>query len=317
MKKSNKISIIVPVYFNEKNLESLYENLYENVFQKIDCDYELIFVDDGSKDKSYEVLCELAKKDNKIKLIKLSRNFGSHAAILAGLSNATGSCATSISADLQDPPTIIISMYEKWLKGSKVVLAVRKDREESFIQKAFSNFYYNVIRKIALPSMPKGGFDCFLIDKKVINIIKNMEEKNTTLMGQILWCGFKTETIYYIRKKRDVGKSRWTISKKVKLFLDSILSFSYFPIRFISLIGLISSSVAFIWLIYILIVKFTINIVTPGWTTLILVVLLSFGLMFIMLGIIGEYLWRTFDASRNRPVYIIEELFDKEGGEKK
>ena len=143
-----------------------------------------------------------------------------------------------------------------------------------------------------------------------------MEEKNTTLMGQILWCGFKTETIYYIRKKRDVGKSRWTISKKVKLFLDSVLSFSYFPIRFISLIGLLFASFSFLWLIYILIAKLTINISTPGWTTLILVVLFAFGLMFITLGIIGEYLWRTFDASRSRPVFIIDEIIEKNDNNK-
>lgn len=306
MKKSNIISIIVPVYFNENNLDNLYENLKETIFSHTEFGYELIFVDDGSKDNSYAKMEELAKKDSNIKLLKLSRNFGSHSAILAGLSIAKGDCVTNISADLQDPPTIILDMYEKWIAGSNVVLAVREDREESVVQKILSNTYYNVMKKVALPNMPKGGFDCFLIDKKVVKILNEMEEKNTTLMGQILWCGFKTDIIKYTRKKREIGKSKWTLSKKIKLFIDSILGFSFFPIRVVSLIGILFSLISGLWLIYIFIFKLLGKIQVEGWTTIILVVLLSSGLMMLTLGIIGEYLWRVFDTVRSRPVYIIE-----------
>ncbi len=195
-------------------------------------------VDDGSTDGSYEEILALKVKDPNIVAVRLSRNFGSHAAILAGLSVCTGDCATMKAADLQEPSEIILSMLEKWQNGTKSVLAVRDDREEPFTQKLFSNTYYNVMRKWALPNMPKGGFDCFLIDRDVIELLKRLEEKNTSLMGQILWCGFKTEMVHYVRKKREIGKSRWTLAKKVKLFIDSFLGFSYAPIRAIMTIGI-------------------------------------------------------------------------------
>jgi len=303
-----KLSIIIPVYFNEANLRPLYDDLYEKVLTKLKCDYEIIMVDDGSKDNSYSVICELAKKDHKIRPVKLSRNFGSHAAILAGLSISTGNCATIKAADLQEPSEIILEMYAKWAQGIKVVLAVRSDREESFFQKFSANSYYHIVRKFCLPNMPKGGFDVCFIDRQVIDLLNLMEEKNTSLMGQILWCGFKTDTIYYVRKRREIGKSRWTLSKKIKLVMDSLLGFSYFPIRFISSVGIIFFFISIIWLIYILLAKLFIGIPIQGWTTLIVINLLSFGVIMLTLGIIGEYLWRTFDTARNRPPYIIEDI---------
>ena len=246
-------------------------------------------------------------------LVKLSRNFGSHSAILAGLIHSTGDCAVMKTADLQEPSTIIYEMYEKWLNGNNVVLAVRKDRQEPWIQKAFSNLYYRLMRRIAIKTMPDGGFDCFLIDRKVIKVLELMDEKNSTLMGQILWAGFKTDTIFYTRLQREKGKSRWTFSKKVKLFVDSILSFSYFPIRFISALGILTFFGTIIWLLYILYAKFYIGIEVEGWTTLMITNLFFYGLILLTLGIIGEYLWRAFDAARHRPSYIIEELIKPKG----
>jgi len=305
-----KLSIVIPVYFNEGNIPHLYEKLKETIFDNTTIDYELIFVDDGSKDNSYNELKKLREKNDKIKLIKLSRNFGSHTAILAGLSNASGDCATVISADLQDPPTIILDMLEKYREGNKVVLAVREDREESFSQKFFSNTYYKMMKKFALSNMPEGGFDCFLIDKMVIEVISSMKEKNSSLMGQILWCGFKTEKIYYVRKEREIGKSRWTLAKKVKLFVDSFMAFSYTPIKAMSSLGFLVSSIGFLYGIYILINKIFNGIPIEGWTSLMIVILLLSGIQMILLGVIGEYLWRSFDESRKRPTFIIE---DKEG----
>jgi len=209
---------------------------------------------------------------------------------------------------LQEPSEIILEMYAKWAQGIKVVLAVRSDREESFFQKFSANSYYHIVRKFCLPNMPKGGFDVCFIDRQVIDLLNLMEEKNTSLMGQILWCGFKTDTIYYVRKRREIGKSRWTLSKKIKLVMDSLLGFSYFPIRFISSVGIIFFFISIIWLIYILLAKLFIGIPIQGWTTLIVINLLSFGVIMLTLGIIGEYLWRTFDTARNRPPYIIEDI---------
>ena len=302
----SKLSLVIPVYYNEMNLHDLYEDISEKILKHID-NYEIIFVDDGSKDNSYQILEELKEKNSNIVIVKLSRNFGSHAAILAGLNVATGDCVAMKTADLQEPSNIILDMYEKWKNGFNVVLAVREDRDEGIIQKIFSNTYYKIMRKIAIKEMPLGGFDCFLIDRKVVEVLKLMDEKNSTLMGQILWSGFKTTQIYYTRLRREKGKSRWTFSKKFKLFSDSILAFSFLPIRFMSLLGFVMSVGTIIYMIYIVYSYFVNGINVEGWTAMMLINLFFFGLMFLSLGIMGEYLWRTLDASRNRPTYIIEE----------
>ena len=235
----SKLSIIIPVYYNEMNMQPLYKDLKEKVLYRID-DYEIVMVDDGSGDTSWDEMQKLANKDAHIKLIKLSRNFGSHAAILAGYLNCSGDCAVVKAADLQEPSEIILDMYESWKKGNKVVLAIRQDREEGVRQKLFANIYYWLIRRFAISSMPKGGFDCFLIDRKVIEVLRLLDEKNSAITLQILWSGFKTDQIYYVRKAREIGKSRWTLKKKIKLVVDSMMSFSYFPIRLISGIGAIT-----------------------------------------------------------------------------
>lgn len=306
-----KLSIIIPVYFNELNIKKTYKELESTVLTKLKAknyEYELIFVDDGSKDNSVLLIEELLETHPHIKLVTLSRNFGSHSAILAGLSICTGNVATFISSDLQDPPTIILNMLEKYNQGAQAIIAVREDREESFFQKLLSNTYYKIMQKIAIPNMPNGGFDCFMIDRKIIDVLVEMKEKNTSLMGLILWSGFKLEKIYYVRKKREDGKSGWTLKKKIKFFTDSIMSFSFFPIRCISILGLLFFIISFLALIYILFQKIFGHILVEGYTTLILVLLMSSGLILLTLGIIGEYLWRIFDATRTRPTFIIDEI---------
>ena len=310
-----KISIIVPVYYNEDNLLPLYADLKEKVLTKLNIDYEIIFVDDGSKDKSYDVMLELAKIDENIKTIKLSRNFGEHSAILAGLSQCTGDCAVRKAADLQEPSEMILDMIKKYEEGNKVVLAVRTDREEPITQKAFSNLYAFLMRKLALHNMPKGGFDSFLIDRQVIDFLVNMQESNTSLMSQILWAGFETATIPYIRKKREIGKSKWTLSKKIKLVYDSLLSFSYFPIKIITNVGFITFFVSIILLIITIYKRIAGIIDVEGYTSLIMIMLMGFGIIMLSIGILGEYLWRTYDAARNRPPYIIENVNRRKNNE--
>lgn len=305
-----KISIIIPVYYNEDNLLPLYTDIKEKILSKLTIDYELVLVDDGSKDRSYETILELKKLNPKIIPVKLSRNFGSHAAILAGLSVCTGDCAAMKAADLQEPSEIILEMLDKYNEGSNVVLAVRSDRDEPFSQKLFASFYYKLMRKLALSNMPEGGFDCFLIDRQVIDVLTDMNEKNTSLMGQILWSGFQTTEIQYVRLKREIGKSRWTLKKKIKLVMDSLLGFSYFPIRMISFTGIAVFLISLIWGLIVLIAKFTNNIAIQGYTTLMILILLGFGVIMLSLGIIGEYIWRMFDATRNRPPFLIEKTRD-------
>lgn len=302
-----KVSLIIPVYYNEANLFPLYDDLKEKFIEKIDYDYEIVMVNDGSKDKSYEVMQELAKRDVHLKILSLSRNFGSHAACLCGLSNSTGDCAVIKAADLQEPTELILEMVESWKAGNNVVIACRKEREESKSQIGFANLYYWLVRKTALPTMPKGGFDIYLLDKKVIDVIDSLDEKNSAITGQILWSGFKTSIVYYTRKAREIGTSKWTLEKKIRLVSDTLFSFSTLPIRILETVGFLSFVIGIIWAIIVFFAKLGGNILVSGYTTLFIFNLVSFGISMLSMGILGEYLWRTFDASRNRPPYIIED----------
>jgi len=300
-------SIVVPIYYNElnipvtiprlKNLQSLLEGY----------DLEFIFVDDGSRDKSYDLLLQERELDNRVKVIKLSKNFGSMSAIQAGLQFAVGNCVGIISADLQDPPELFADMIKSWEKGKKVVMATRSDREETFSQKMYSNTYYTLMRRFAIKDYPKGGFDFVLIDKQVVNELKDISEKNTNIMSLVFWLGHSQETIPYVRQERKLGKSRWTLSKKVKLFVDSFVSFSYAPIRFMSVVGFITAFMSFIYGIFVVINAIFGTVELQGWASIIALITFLLGLIMVMLGIIGEYLWRILDESRKRPAYIIDE----------
>lgn len=302
-----KISIVVPVYYNAENLLPLFNDIREKVLSKLTWDYEIIFVDDGSKDNSYSVMQELAKLDSHIILVKLSRNFGEHAAILAGLSKCTGDCAVRKAADLQEPSEIILDMLLKYEEGNKVVLATRAARDEPATQKALSSLYATIMQKVALPTMPKGGFDSFLIDRQIIDLLVNMKERNTSLMGQVLWSGFQTATVPYTRMKRTIGTSKWTLSKKIKLALDSLYGFSCFPIKLVSGIGILSSFSSVVLLIVTLIRKCMGSITAEGYASLLIILLMGIGLIMLSLGVIGEYIWRIYDATRKRPPFIIDE----------
>ena len=302
-----KVSVIIPVYFNEDNLRPLYDDLKEKFIDRIDYDYEIVMVNDGSKDKSYEVMRELAARDKNIKIFSLSRNFGAHAACLCGMAHATGDWAVIKAADLQEPTELILDMVESWKKGNNVVLACREGREESKSKTGFANLYYWMVRKTSLPTMPKSGFDCWLLDRKVINVLASLDEKNSAITGQILWSGFKTGMVYYTRKAREIGTSKWTLKKKIQLVSDTLFSFSTLPVRFLEIMGTVSVICGMLWAMVVFVSKITDNIPVSGYATLFIFNLLSFGIKMISLGILGEYIWRSFDAVRNRPPYIIEE----------
>lgn len=303
----SKISIIVPVYYSEDTLMLLYQDMKDKILGKLG-DYEIVFVDDGSGDNSWSILQEIKKLDEHVMIIRLSRNFGEHAALLAGLSCCTGDCAVTKQADLQEDSELILDLYESWKKGNKVVLAVRKERDDNGIYKWFANLYYVIVRRFIMSSMPEGGFDCYLLDRKAIDVLLMLDEKNSSLSLQVLWMGFQTDKVYFHRKAREVGKSRWTMSKKIKLIMDSMMSFSYFPIRFMTMLGGIVSLAAFIMGIYIVSSKLIVGEEVLGWTSLMAVLLFSTGLILLMLGILGEYIWRALDAARNRPPYLIDTI---------
>lgn len=306
----SRLSIIIPVYFNEDTLIPLYEDMKEVILQKLE-DYEIVFVDDGSQDASWEIMNQLRIRDNHIKCVKLSRNFGEHAAILAGLHICTGDCAVTKQADLQEDSSIILEMYESWKKGNKVVLAVRKERDENALKKFFANMYYLIVRKMIDKNMPKGGCDCYLLDRQAIKVLESLDEKNSSLTLQVLWIGFKSEKIYFHRRDRKIGKSRWTFAKKFNLVMDSIMSFTYIPIRFMTICGFVLFLLSIIGAILTIIEKLTIGTPIEGYSSMMCVILFSSGIILLMLGILGEYIWRTLEAAKRRPPYIIDEIKEK------
>lgn len=304
-----KLSVVIPVYYNAPNLPPLYDDLREKLLDVSDLDCELVFVDDGSGDESYRVLRELADRDPRVRVIKLSRNFGSDAAVLCGLSECTGDCAVVKAADLQEPTEMILEMVARWQAGDRIVLAVREGREESKAQELFADLYYAITRRAALPNMPKKGFDVFLLDRRVIDVLRGLKETNSALSGQVLWSGFQTGMVTYVRRARKIGKSRWTLRKKLRLVTDTLFSFSTLPISIVSGLGALSVVGSLIWALDALISKLTGATDVPGWTMLFIFNLLSFGVIMLTLGLLGGYLWRTFDAARQRPPFLVEERY--------
>jgi dolichol-phosphate mannosyltransferase len=303
-------SIVIPVYYNELNLPDTIPQLLTLIDKLPAYQLELVFVDDGSGDSSFEILrkYQLEYPDT-IVVVKLTRNFGSMAAIQAGFTAVKGDCVGVITADLQDPPELFIEMIKHWENDIKAIFAVRQDREESFLAKTFSNTYYTLIRKLAIPDYPNGGFDFILVDRQIINELIHIREKNTNIMTLIYWLGFKPIMIPYIRRSRKKGKSRWSISKKIKLFVDTFVAFSYFPIRALSLIGLLMAIGSFLYGLFILFYRFFFGILVQGYAPIMLVMTFASGIQMTMLGVLGEYLWRTLDEVRRRPPFVIDEIY--------
>lgn len=308
---SNRFSVIIPVYYNAESLEELHARLARVAEAHPSLELEIIFVNDGSGDDSLEVIKGLAAIDERVVGLSLSRNFGSFNACLAGLTRSTGQCAAILSADLQDPPELLDELLEKWRQGAKVVMAVRDRREEGFFKILFARIYYWLFRLVITKDMPKGGFDFVLVDRLVIDTICSMQEKNTTLMGLILWTGFTREEVSYTRLERKYGKSRWTVGKKIDYFIDSFLAFSKKPLRFFSLFGMIACGIALLGIIYVILANFLGLMDVAGWPSLMVVILFMFGLTLTGLGIMGEYVWRALEESRNRPPFIIEAEYSR------
>lgn len=307
-----KLSIIIPCYFNGENIPITKQRLLENetLFEN-DVTFEYVMVDDGSKDNTVDELIKFKNEQpGKVKIIKLAGNVGSYNAILAGMNYATGDCCVVIAADLQDPPELMVKMYSHWKNGIKLVVGNRADREDSFFQKAFSNSYHKLIQKFALKNIPDGGFDYVFFDKQLKDEVVKINEKNTNTLYLLAWLNYDMVCIPYTRSKREVGKSRWTLQKKIKLFIDSFISFSYAPLKFISITGITLGLIAFIYSLVIIILKFSGSIEPTGWSSMMVVILFVSSFQMIGLGIIGEYVWRNLEASRQRPVYVVDQVIE-------
>jgi len=307
----NKLSIVVPVYYNEGSLWPTYQDIKTGIIDQETYECEIIFVDDGSGDNSWDVICQIQAQDKHIKKVKLSRNFGSQYAVLCGLKKSTGDCVVIKAADQQEPIQLIIDMVAKWREGYNVVLAERVGRDEPFTTKLFSNTYYSLVRRLAFAKMPKYGFDIFLLDRKACNVICAMDEKNSSTICQVLWIGFRSTTVPYIRLARKVGKSKWSFKNKFRLVEDTFYNYSVLPCKVVSILGFLFTVVSMLWGLWLIIARLNNKIELSGWTTVVVLQLFCFGMTMLILSILGGYLWRLFIRTSNRPSFIIEEDIDE------
>lgn len=306
-----RLSVIIPVLNEEDNIDILVGELNRFFLQKNDYSAEVLFVNDGSTDETVKKLKSAEHFSYVARIISLSKNFGSHAALRAGIERATGEYITFMYADLQDPLELLDSMLNK-IKDSRsdICWAHRNSTDTSRTEKLFSKGYAYMMQRYAVSNFPKNGFDIVMFSRKVQDCLNNNIESNSSIFIQVLSLGFKQSAVTYYKKARSVGKSKWTVSKKIKLFIDSFVAFSFAPIRLVSLVGIIFFILGLIWTSYIVVRTLLFNDLASGWPALMSVLMLGFGITNISLGIIAEYLWRTLDASRKRPVFVIEEATD-------
>ncbi|MCH7535252.1 MAG: glycosyltransferase family 2 protein [Bacteroidetes bacterium] len=305
-----KVSVIVPVYQNEESLPSLCTELkkIEGELLQMELKLELMFVDDGSTDDSLNELFKIKKELESVKIIKLTRNFGAVSASSTGLQFVTGDCFLILAADLQDPPELILTMAKKWQEGSKYVVCFRIARNDPIMTKIFSFIYYVLLKLMVISDYPSGGFDMALMDRSILPYLQK-SGKNINMSLFAYWLGFKPEIIHYERSQRTQGKSMWTFSKKVKYFIDSLLGFSILPIRMISLIGVFVSLMSIGYGSFIVIGALLAENKVRGFPTIVALFSFLIGLVIIMLGILGEYLWRIFDQVNQRPDSVIDEIY--------
>ena len=307
------LAIVVPVFNERDNLERFHEQVTAVMRDLADYDWEFVFVDDGSRDGSFGVLRALHERDERVTALRFPRNFGSHVAIAAGIDRARGDAAVIMAADLQDPPSLIRDFVARWRDGYDVVWGARSGRDDGAFRSWAMGRFYTMVRRYAIPTYPKGGTGSFcLITKPVMEAFRQMNERNRLTFGLIAWAGFKETQVPYHRPSRLVGASSWTTSKMVKAAMDTFISFSLFPIRTITYLGLAVSALSFLFGFYVLLNKLLYGTRVMGWSSVMLTVLLLGGVQLVMIGVLGEYLWRILDESRGRPLYIVERTIERE-----
>ena len=308
MENIKKLSIIIPMYYEEKVVNECYKRLKQMVEKLKGYDYELIFVNDGSKDNTLNLLEEIAKNNNKVKIISFSRNFGHQAAVTAGLKYVTGDAIVIIDADLQDPPEEIPEMLKLWEQGYEVIYGKRKSRKgESAFKLLTAKMFYNTLDALSDVEIPKDTGDFRLVDRKVVNTINEMPEHNKFLRGLFSWVGYKQIPFEYERQERFAGKTKYPLKKMLKLASDGIISFSTKPLKLVGYVGIVSILLSLIILIYSLVsFAFNLNNLTAGWTSIMVTVTFFAGVQLLSIWIISEYIGRIYDESKNRPQYIID-----------
>jgi len=307
-----KVSVVIPMYYEEEVAEECYKRVKEVLTSLTNYNYEIVFVNDGSKDKTLEILEGIAAKDNNVKVISFARNFGHQCAVTAGIKYVTGDAVVIIDADLQDPPELIPDMLKYWEDGYEVIYGKRKSREgESGFKLLTAKMFYKTLNALSDVEIPRDTGDFRLVDKKVIDVINSLPEHNKFLRGLFSWVGFNQTPFEYERKERFAGKTKYPLKKMLKLAGDGILSFSTKPLKMVGVLGGIAIFASFIILIYaILSFAFNWNSLTPGWTSIMVTMTFISGVILMSLWMMGEYISRIYDEVRGRPQYIIKKTIN-------
>jgi len=301
------LSIVVPVYNEEKSIRLMYDRLLTSI-STISSNFEIIYVNDGSRDNSFLELVKLSKEDERVKYINFSRNFGHQIAVTAGLDKSKGGAVVIIDGDLQDPPEVIPEMYAKHKDGFEVVYGQRLKRKgESFFKKITAKYFYRILKKITSVNIPVDTGDFRLIDRKIVNDLKNMPEQNKFLRGQIAWLGYRQTSVFFERDERKFGETGYPFSKMLKFALDGITGFSDVPLQFVTKTGIFISFISFLIILYAVFSHFVLEKTITGWTSLIISSMFIGGVQLISIGIIGEYISRINKNVQNRPLYIIDQ----------
>jgi glycosyltransferase involved in cell wall biosynthesis len=305
----NTVSFAIPVYRNQGSLRPTYEKIQDLFKAKlVDSEFEIVFVDDGSDDNSLAELLRLREQDSRVKIVSFSRNFGQVVALTAALECVSGHCAVVMSADLQDPVELVEEMIREWRNGNEIVICHRIGREEGIFRILSSRLFY-LVMKLVNDRLPSGGFDFCLLDRVCIDEMNKIRDRNAFFQGDVLSLGFNVKFIPYKRLRRPIGESQWTFAKKVKTFLDCLIATSYMPIRLMSLAGVVTALLGFLYGLAIVYSRLAHRTPFPGWAPIMILILWVGGMLMFMLGVIGEYLWRIYDEVKKRPRYVVKERF--------
>jgi polyisoprenyl-phosphate glycosyltransferase len=302
------LSVIVPLYNEELVIDEMYQRLTQ-VLEGNKLNYEILLVNDGSKDRTLSLAKEITERNKRVKLISFSRNFGHQIAVTAGMDRACGQVVVIIDADLQDPPEVILEMIAKWKEGFQVVYGVRKKREgESVFKRATAALFYRLLRKMTSVNIPVDTGDFRLMDRKVVDNMKIMRERSRFVRGMVSWVGFKQDKVEYVRESRFAGETKYPFKKMLKFALDGMLSFSQLPLKLASALGFICAILSFVFFLYGFIMRiFYPELVIPGWTSIFVASLFVGGVQLMCVGILGEYVGRIYEELKGRPLYIIDE----------
>jgi polyisoprenyl-phosphate glycosyltransferase len=300
-------TIIAPIYNELENIPELYPRMRE-VMDRTGEPWELILVDDGSTDGSTALIRKLAENDARVRPVIFARNFGHQIAVTAGVDFARGDAVIIIDADLQDPPEVILQLIDKWREGYEVVYAVREERQgESWFKKTTASLFYRMIYRITDVDIPMDAGDFRLMDRKVVEVLKHMREKHRFLRGMSAWVGFKQMGVSYKRQPRFAGETKYPLKKMIKLALNAVTSFSYFPLQLATYMGFIAAGLSVLAIPVIIVLRLTTGTALFGQATTLIIVLFLGGLQLISLGVIGEYIGRIYDEAKGRPLYIVAE----------